>query len=200
LKKKIVFQDGLVPYSEPRRKKSSRKLTPTGRVKQAERQARNTRKLLKEDGGKEGAKVSVVKLRVSGERVARQAIRAKPGTFEWRYGRHKQDALFHAGSHLARLWERAGIAIASSADFLRGTGGGYAVGIGDGRVAAIDKLDGFRTSMGVGASERLIDYCVVGLTSTEIAQKNGTKERDMAPVLHQDLRDCALHFHFLGRR
>lgn len=200
MKKKIIYQDGIIPANQLRPKQPSRKLTPTGRVAQAAKQANNTRKLLAEDGGKEGAKISVVKLRVSTDRVSRQAIRAKPGTFEWRYGRHRQDALFHTGSHLAQLWERAGIAIASSADFLRGTGGGYASGIGDGRVAAIDKLEGFRVAMGIGASERLIDYCVIGLTSTEIAQKHGTKERDMAPVLHQDLRDCALHFHFIGRR
>ena len=159
---------------------------------------RRIRKLTQMDGLKEGAKISVVKVRISNDRTTRQAIRSKPGTFGWRYGRHKQDALFHAGSHLAQLWERAGIALASSADFLRGTSSGYPSGISDGRVAAIDKLDGFRAAMGVGTSERLIDYCVVGLTSTEIAKKNGTKERDMAPVLHQDLRDCAVHFRFVG--
>lgn len=198
MKKKIVFRDDLVPYREPRRKQQSRKLTPTGRLAQAATQAKSTRKLLAEDGGKEGAKISVVKLRVSAERVSRQAIRAKPGTFEWRYGRHRQDALFHAGSHLARLWERAGIAIASSADFLRGIGGGCALGISDGRVAAIDKLDGFRDKLGVRPSERLIDYCVLGLTCAEIAQKNDGTERQMGHVLHQDLKDCAIYFEFIG--
>jgi hypothetical protein len=159
---------------------------------------RRIRKLVTNDGGKEGARTTIVRTKLSSGRSGKQVMRCKPGTFEWRYGRQKQDALFHAGSHLAQLWERAGIALASSADFLRGTSSGYAIGIGDGRVAAIDKLDGFRAAMGIKASERLIDYCVIGLTSTEIAKKNGTKERDMAPVLHQDLRDCAIHFHFVG--
>ena len=159
---------------------------------------RRIRKLAKLDGLKEGAKISVVKVRISNDRATRQAIRSKPGTFEWRYGRHKQDALFHAGSHLAQLWERAGIAIASSADFLRGTSSGYVGGIGDGRVAAIDKLDGFRATMGIKVAERLIDYCVIGITCAEIARKHGAKEREMASVLQQDLRDCAQHFHFLG--
>ncbi|WP_312795572.1 hypothetical protein [Tianweitania sp.] len=166
-------------------------------AKQRAEEDRRVRKLVAHDGGKEGARATVVRTKLSGGRSGKQIMRAKPGTFEWRYGRQKQDALFHAGSHLAQLWERAGIAIASSADFLRGTSSGYATGIGDGRVAALDKLEGFRAAMGIKASERLIDYCVIGLTSTEIAQKNSTKDRDMAPVLHQDLRDCASHFRFL---
>lgn len=149
-------------------------------------------------GGKEGAKTAVVKVRLSGERTDRMAIRSKPGTFEWRYGRNKQDALFHAGNHLAILWERAGMTIASSANFLRGTTSGYSTGLADGRAQALDKLDGFRDTMGHKPAERLIDYCVLGLTTAEIARKDGSKERDMAPVLHQHLRDCAVHFNLIG--
>ncbi|UVK47569.1 hypothetical protein BPNPMPFG_003356 [Mesorhizobium sp. AR07] len=103
----------------------------------------------------------------------------------------------HAGSHLAVLWERAGIAVASSADFLRGTGSGYATGISDGRVAAIDKLDGFVKEMGRAPASRLIDYCVAGLTTAQIAMKHGASDREMAPVLHHDLRACAENFNFL---
>lgn len=148
--------------------------------------------------GHEGARTSLVKLRVSSDRGGRQTVRAKPGTFEWRYGRNKQDALFHAGNHLAILWERAGMTIASSANFLRGTTSGYSTGLADGRAQALDKLDGFRDTMGHKPAERLIDYCVLGLTTAEIARKDGSKERDMAPVLHQHLRDCAVHFNLVG--
>ncbi|TPM90627.1 hypothetical protein [Mesorhizobium sp. B2-1-3A] len=108
---------------------------------------------------------------------------------------------FHAGSHLAVLWERAGIAVPSSANFLRGTGSGYATGISDGRVVAMDKLKGFAKEMGRAPADRLIDYCVAGLTTAQIAMKHGAKEREMAPVLHHDLRSCAEHFNFVtGRR
>lgn len=170
------------------------------RRKAQERQWRAARQLSAADGGKDGAKLVGVKIRISAGRNERRIMRCKPGTFEWRYGRNKQDALFHAGNHLAILWERAGMTIASSANFLRGITSGYATGLADGRAQAIDKLDGFRKAMGQKPAERLIDYCVLGLTTSEIARKDGAKERDMAPVLHQHLKDCATHFHLLGKK
>ncbi|TPK16678.1 hypothetical protein FJ872_17915 [Mesorhizobium sp. B2-5-9] len=187
-----------VPFQAKRRKPPSYRTTPEER--QAGRKSQNSAisKLSRADGGKGGAKVTSVKIRISGQRSETRAMRSAPGTFEWRYGRKKQDVLFHAGSHLARLWERAGVAVASSADFLRGTGSGYATGISDGRVAAIDKLKGFVKEMGRVPAERMIDYCVVGLTTAEIAMKHGATEREMAPVLHHDLRTCAQHFNFLA--
>ncbi|MGN6447106.1 MAG: hypothetical protein ACTHLK_00595 [Brucella intermedia] len=153
--------------------------------------------------GHDGAKTSKVRVRDPQGQRARTlilTIRCKPGSFEWRYGRDKQDALFHAGNHLAILWERAGMTVASSANFLRGIASGYSTGLAEGRAQAIDKLDGFRDTMGQKPAERLIDYCVLGLTTAEIARKDGAKERDMAPVLHQHLRDCARHFHFMGKK
>jgi hypothetical protein len=171
------------------------------RRKAMEKRAKAERKAAKI--GHEGAMISVVRVRdLQGQRARTltQAIRCKPGTFEWRYGRNEQDALFHAGNHLAILWERAGMTIASSANFLRGIASGYSTGLADGRAQAIDKLDGFRDAMGQKPAERLIDYCVLGLTTAEIARKDGAKERDMAPVLHQHLRDCARHFRFMGRK
>lgn len=160
-------------------------------------QQRRVARLKRADGGKDGTKVTKVKIRISGERMERHLYRSQPGTFEWRYGRNKQDALFHAGSYLARLWERAGMTVASSVDFLRGTRSGYGTGIADGRVAALDKLHGFREALGLVPSSQLIDYCVTGLTAKEIAHKNGMKERDMATVLHHHLRICAKHFDFM---
>lgn len=173
----------------------------TARRKAMEKRAKAERKAAKL--GHDGMLISTVRVRdLQGQRARTltQAIRCKPGTFEWRYGRNEQDALFHAGNHLAILWERAGMTIASSANFLRGITSGYPTGLAEGRAQAIDKLDGFRDAMGQKPAERLIDYCVLGLTTGEIARKDGTKERDMAPVLHQHLRDCATHFHFLGKR
>lgn len=149
--------------------------------------------------GHDGMRTSRVKVKLTSNRFTHRNVRSKPGTFEWRYGR-KQDALFHAGNHLAILWERAGMTIASSANFLRGTVSGYMTGLADGRADAIDRLDGFREAMGEKPAERLIDYCVLGMTTAEIARKDGAKERDMAPVLHQHLRDCALHFKLMGKK
>jgi hypothetical protein len=186
-----------VPFHEKRRKPASHRTTPEDRKVGRSKQPAAIAKLSRADGGKAGARVTSVKIRISGQRNETRAMRSRPGTFEWRYGRKKQDVLFHAGSHLAILWERAGIALASSADFLRGTGSGYASGISDGRVAAIDRLSKFVTEMGRAPAARMIDYCVAGLTTAEIAMKHGAKEREMAPVLHVDLRACAEHFNFI---
>lgn len=124
-------------------------------------------------------------------------MRTRPGTFEWRYGaKRKHTALFLAGSHLAQLWERAGMTIASSANFMRGIASGYSSGLADGRADAMDRLRGFKKAMGEVAAQRLIDYCVIGLTAGEIAEKDGAEDRAMATVLHQNLRDCAKHFQF----
>jgi hypothetical protein len=194
-RRKKLFDE--VPFHDKRRKPPSHRTTSEERQADRKRQDGAMAKLSRADGGKAGAKVTSVKIRISGQRSESRAMRSAPGTFEWRYGRKKQDVLFHAGSHLARLWERAGIAMASSADFLRGTGSGYATGISDGRVAAIDKLDGFVKELGRAPAARLIDYCVAGLTTAEIARKHGATDREMAPVLHHDLRTCAQHFKFL---
>ncbi|MHA6645850.1 hypothetical protein [Mesorhizobium sp. A623] len=166
------------------------------RQKVDERAHRLTAKLQQEDGGKEGTKLTKVKVKISAERSERQTIRCRPGTFDWRYGRDKQDALFHAGNHFARLWEQAGSAAACSPS-MEGAGGVAWRGMPDGRVAAIDVLNAASFELGRMPLSRLIDYCVNGLTSAEIAKKHGQKERDMTPVLHQDLRACAMHFFYL---
>jgi hypothetical protein len=167
------------------------------RQKADEKSRHRIAKHRREDGGKEGARLTKVKVKISADRHERQVVRSRPGTFEWRYGRDKQDALFHAGSHLAILWERAGMTVASSANFLRGISSGYAQGIAEGRVAALDKLQGFRDHLGAVPSAQLIEYCVAGRTAAEIAHTNGMKERDMATVLHRHLKVCALHFDFM---
>lgn len=153
--------------------------------------------LIRNDGGKEGAQLIKVKVKISGDRSALRNVRCRTGTFEWRYGR-KQSALFHAGNHFAVLWERAGVAIASSADFLRGTSSSYPTGIGDGRVAAIDALRGAVEKLGHFTFERLMMYCVEGRTATEIARMERCSGREIGTVLNNDLRQCAIHFKFLG--
>ncbi|MHA6687033.1 hypothetical protein [Mesorhizobium sp. A556] len=163
-----------------------------------ERARRQTAKLQRDDGGKESSQLSKVKVKISIDRTARRTIRCRPGTLEWRYGRNKQNALFHAGNQFAMLWERAGIAVASSADFLRGTASGYATGISDGRVAAIDDLHGAVAKLGHFSFERLMMYCVEGMTASEIGRLEMRGEREIAIVLANDLRQCAIHFQFLG--
>ena len=91
--------------------------------------------------------------------------------------------------------------IASSSDFLRGVTSGYPSGISDGRVAAMDKLDGFRTHLGIAGTERMIDYCVIGLTTAEIALKKNMGQREMSTVLHADLKETAKFLDFVpGKR
>jgi hypothetical protein len=194
-KERVTARMAALPKDAPTAEQTAARRNAMEKRAKAERKAAQI--------GHDGAKTLKVRVRdLQGQRARTLTltIRCKPGSFEWRYGRNKQDALFHAGNHLAILWERAGMTIASSANFLRGTTSGYATGLADGRAQAIDKLDGFRDAMGQKPAERLIDYCVLGLTTAEIARKDGAKERDMAPVLHQHLRDCARHFKFMGNK
>lgn len=169
----------------------------SARKKADEKSSRRLARFRRDDGGKDGTRLTKVRVKISAERLERQIYRCRPGSFEWKYGRNKQDALFHAGSHLAILWERAGLTVASSADFLRGTKSGFAQGIAEGRIAALDKLNGFRDELGAVPSAQLLDYCVEGRTATEIAHKNGVKERDMTTILHHHLQVCAKHFAFM---
>lgn len=162
-----------------------------------EQSRRQVARLIRDDGGKDGARLIKVKTRISGARTADQTVRCRTGTFEWRYGR-KQTALFHAGNQFARLWEQAGIAVASSSDFLRGTRSGYATGISDGRVAAIDTLKGAVEKLGHFTSRRLIMYCVEGKTASEIGKAEQCSGREIGTVLNNDLRQCAVHFRYLG--
>lgn len=127
-------------------------------------------------------------------RYMQATVRILPGTFAWRFGRDKASLEYRAGNRFAMLWERAGIAVASSADFLRGIGGGYRMGISDGRVNAIDKLAGVRDLLGSAGIERLLDYCVHGMTTADIAAKHKTEERAMANILQMDLMVVAGHW------
>lgn len=150
-----------------------------------------------EQPGFEGARVFRSAVRISAARTETRSIRARPGTFEWRYGRKSADAaLYHAGCHFAVLWERAGTADARSPNLMGASTTGWK-GLPDARCDAMSEIGAAVGELGKLVSSRLTDYCVHGLTTAEIARKHDQKERDMAPVLHQDLRACALHFRFL---
>lgn len=184
LNKQRIAKRMLSVASSPRSAEEVR-ASDKAREKADEQARRMSSKLLREDGGKEGTKLSKAKVKISAERSERQVIRCRPGTFDWRYGRDKQDALFHGGNHFARLWEQAGTAAACSPSMEGATGAAWRR-MPVGRVAAIDVLNAASFEL-----VRLIDYCVNGLTSAEIARKHCQKERDMAPVLHQYLHGCA---------
>ena len=93
-----------------------------------------------QEPGFDGMKVMTSTVRLSSARTERRSVRARPGTFEWRYGRKSADAaLYHAGCHFADLWERAGTAAAKSRDLtIVGTPGWR--GLPEGRAAALDEV------------------------------------------------------------
>jgi hypothetical protein len=147
--------------------------------------------------GYEGTVLIDASVRLTATRYEDRILRCQPGTFEWRYGRKGANtSLYHAGIKFADLWERAGTASASSPD-LAFTGGGQWKGIPDSRVLAMSEIDAARKDIGKWGTARLVDYCVMGSTAARIALKYGMVERNMAPILDEDLRACALHFNYL---
>lgn len=149
--------------------------------------------------GFDGTVVVPMTVRLTSQRAEKRMMRARPGTFEWRYGRKSADAaLFHAGCHFADLWERAGTAAVKSRDLTQvGTRGWR--GLPEGRAAALDEVGHATRDLGRFVTSRLMAYCVEGQTTAEIARRHDAPERDMAAVLHQDLRACAECFRFVGR-
>ncbi|GLU25534.1 hypothetical protein Brsp01_07670 [Brucella sp. NBRC 12950] len=149
--------------------------------------------------GCEGARVATIDIRVTGKRKDKRTIRARPGTFEWVFGRRTADiALYHAGSHFARLWEVAGTADARSPNYEGASGGGSIKGISDRRCEALSELNAAVRKLGEPLTQRLTHYCVYGKSAAEIASMLGVGDRELALVLKQDLRDCAVYFRFLS--
>jgi len=149
--------------------------------------------------GYDGTIESEADVRISPTRTDKRSMRCRTGSFEWRYARGKEKgltALYHAGIEYASLWERAGAASASSPDLLA-EGGGSWKGLPDGRVMALDKLKPLLIKLGHLSTHRLTAYCVEGQTVTEIADRFEAAPRDMAAVLHHDLKACAVHLHYL---
>ena len=148
--------------------------------------------------GYDGAETFETTVRISVRRSEKRSVRARPGTFEWRYNRDDSalTPLYLAGADFAVLMERAGAADAKSPD-LRLTGGAGWRGLPDGRVAALDRLKAIMREVGLLASSRLTTYCVRGQSVSEIASAHGIPQRDMAAVLHMDLRALALHLNYL---
>ncbi|PRD40436.1 hypothetical protein C5748_27050 [Phyllobacterium phragmitis] len=159
--------------------------------------SKQTKKPKPQEAGFEGARIYRTKVRITSSRSEARSVRSRPGTFEWRYGRKSADAaLYHAGSHFAVLWERAGTADAKSPNLMGSNSTGWR-GLPDARCDAMSEIGAAVVDLGKLVSSRLTDYCVHGLTAAEIARKYDQKERDMAPVLHQDLRACAIFFRYL---
>ncbi len=147
--------------------------------------------------GFDGTKISKVNIKLSSSRSTRQSVRSLPGTFEWRYGRGGSGVyLYHAGTHYARLWERAGMASVSSPNLGGNVGAGWK-GIPDKRLDAMDELNIALPVLGILVSARLTDYCASGLTAAQIGKKHGINKRDVPVVLEQDLVACAKHFRFI---
>lgn len=147
--------------------------------------------------GYDGAIEIDTSVRITATRSEARSLRCRPGTFEWRYGRANADgSLYHAGCHYAGLWERAGTAAASSPDWMS-EGGGDWKGLPQARAVAMDELRQAFIGLGKMPTARLTAYCVEGMPVSEIAHRYGTALRDMAAVLHQDLRACAMHFNYL---
>lgn len=159
-------------------------------------EAKEMAKAREADGYKDGAVLSDTKVRLTATRHETRSIRCRPGTFEWRYGRSGDSALYHAGIRFAELWEIAGAASASSPD-MESAGGGQWKGLPNGRAMAMDKIRLLRADIGKWSTARLVDYCVMGSTASEMARKYETDERAMAHVLYMDLRACAEHCRFL---
>jgi len=148
-------------------------------------------------GGAEGSVIVAQDIKISGSRSSKRPMRCRPGTFEWRYGRgEKLMAYFHAGSHFADLYERAGTAAASSPD-LAAQGSGDWKGLPDSRVAALDALRPVNAKLGEDQRLRLVAYCVEGLPVSDIAIWAGVPSRDMAAIIHSDMTALAKALHFL---
>ena len=160
--------------------------------------AAKKKRAIENEPGYDGAEHYTTHVKVSLTRSEPRLIRARPGSFEWRYNRDDDNLtpLYHAGVKFAALWERAGTASASSPD-LRQSGGGDWKGVPDARLMAMDEIKAARSDIGKWGTARLVDYCVMGTTVSEMAAKYGVDERTIGHTVMMDLRACALHFRLL---
>lgn len=152
------------------------------------------RKLPEEGFG--GTEVRTETVRISRSRTERRTTRAMPGTFEWRYGRDSSDPRYLAGSHFARIWERASHLGASAIDYGSVSGGDWK-GLPDGKAVAIQDIHGLMKELGKLCSARLTNYCVLGHTSADIGSSFGIAERDVPAVLNEDLRAVAMALRYM---
>ncbi|VVT04739.1 hypothetical protein [Rhizobium sp. EC-SD404] len=146
--------------------------------------------------GFEGAEVRTETVRISRSRTEQRTTRAMPGTFEWRYGRDSSDPLYMAGSHFARLWERASNLHGGSINYDSAGGGGWK-GLPDGRAVAMQELQVLMKELGKLCSARLTNYCVLGHTSAELGSTFNMPERDVPAILNQDLRAVAMCLRYM---
>lgn len=144
--------------------------------------------------GEDGSKIEARRVRTGTTAVSTLKVRGRPGTFEWRYGRHG-NAQYHAGAAFARMWERAGIAnVGAGIPRLAGrTDGRPLGGIQDARVAALDKISDVISAIDGPMVRRLVAYCVEGRTPKEIAAGYNGQVSDiqMSDTLDVDLFELA---------
>ena len=164
------------------------------------------KKGIRDDAPKEGFDGSVIYIRerpIPGtSRKQSTSIRSKPGTFEWRYCRGKpgseMDMLYLAGSDFCELWERAGMDGPGSVDWAK-SGTTQWRGLPDARVVALDEVKAMSRALGMLVTQRLVNYCVEGKTSRQIATAFGDPERDMAIVLASDLKAAAIYLGYMPK-
>jgi hypothetical protein len=132
-------------------------------------------------------------VKISATRFEARPIRCRPGSFEAEYGRKRNRlALYHAGMQFSTLWEKAHITVPTPD--LERTGSAGWRGLPDGRVAALTKIKRMSETVGRYSMNRLVDYCIIGSTTAEMAGKYNSTRRAMASVLEMDLRAAASHF------
>jgi len=149
--------------------------------------------------GYDGHVLANAQVQLSTLRFEKRTIRCRPGSFEWSYGTRKQHGtLYHAGVHFSGLWERAHITVASPN--LTPSVATQWRGLPDSRAEALSEIKRLGQHIGTYAMSRLIDYCILGNTTTEIGSKYGLSSKAMHHVMHCDLSDVASHFNFIGKR
>lgn len=156
--------------------------------KAAKRSERGT--LISKKAGADGARIAVVPVKTKTQAVSTQYVRARPGSFEWIYGRAGSE-LYHAGSDFARQYERAGIANTGSVLSPDAAGGPGWRGLPDGRCVAVDWVTRVTKSIGSRSGGRLVAFCVEGKTTPEMATAYGFTQREMGAILKADLKALA---------
>lgn len=147
----------------------------------------------------EGMDGAVEHVRHRTARNPRQAIRARPGTFEARYSTSipgsVEYSLYEAGNQFAWLCERAGHDAPHGSDWGK-VGHPQWRGVSDPRLEAVEELQRIIRVLGGPTCGRLMHYCVYGRTTRQIATiyRNRLKVREMATTLGYDLGRAAICF------
>lgn len=159
--------------------------------------ARRKDKTTQMSPGYDGHVVVDTHVRITETRFDKRPTRCKAGSFEWSYGTRKSGTklmLYHAGVHFAGLWEKAHISARSPS--LIPTASTQWRGLPDSRAEAMTEIKRARLDLGRDTMSRLVDYCVLGSTVSEMAAKYDIDVRSMSAVLMADLQSAARHFRY----